>query len=150
MLLDHLGGVVPFEAEVPSALGLRPVIDHHVRSVLAQTEAVGGVDPDLAEDALRADPIFESSPRVLRATLFAVAARADEDVRLVVPDLRRRLRFLRRGAVGRCPDLLLKLLLFLGDDLLRLRLPGSTDRVNFLLNENRSRNLYTTLGAWIV
>ena len=52
MLLDYLGGVVLVEAEVPDALGLRPVVDDHVRAMLAQAKAVGGVDPDLAEDAL--------------------------------------------------------------------------------------------------
>jgi hypothetical protein len=107
--------------------------------VFAQAEAVYSVYPDLAENALRADPVFESSSRVLGATLFTVAARADEDVGLVVPDLRRGLPFLRRYAVARGPDLLLELLLFLGDGLLRLRLPVSTNRVNFTLNENRSR-----------
>ncbi len=126
MLLNYLGDVGLVEAEVPSALWLRSVVDDHVRTVLAQAETVDGVDPNFTEDAFRADPVLQRSPRVLRATLFAVATRADEDVRLVVPDFRRGLYFLRYDAIGRGPDLLLELLLFLGDDLLRL--PGSANR----------------------
>jgi len=137
VLLDYLGGVVLGEAEVPSTFRLRPVVDDHVRAVLAQAEAVDGIDPHLAQDALRADPIFESSPRVLNATLFTVAARTDEAVRLVISDLRRGLCFLRYDAPGCGPNFLLELLLFLRDDLLRL--PGSANRVKFSLNENHSR-----------
>jgi hypothetical protein len=44
VIRDDLGSVVLFEAEVPGALR----VDDGVRAVLAQDEAIYGVDPDLA------------------------------------------------------------------------------------------------------
>lgn len=83
------------EAEVPGTFWLRTVVDDGIGAVLAETEAVDGVEADLAEEALRANLALYGLPRLFRATLFAVAARADEHVRLVVTDLRRGLFFER-------------------------------------------------------
>ncbi len=58
VLLDYLRGVILVEAEVPSALWLRSVVDDHVRAVLAQAETVDSVDPNFTEDTFRADPVL--------------------------------------------------------------------------------------------
>src|SRR3954453_12303344 len=49
VLLDNLGDVGLREAQVPSAPGLRPIVDDDVWAVLAQAEAVDGVDTDVAK-----------------------------------------------------------------------------------------------------
>ena len=45
VLLDNLGNVGLFEAQIPGALR----VNDDVGTVLAQVEAVDGVDPDLAQ-----------------------------------------------------------------------------------------------------
>jgi hypothetical protein len=110
--------VVLPKAKVPSPFGLCPVVDDDVRPVLAQAEAVHGVYTDLAEEVPGTQLVLKGLFRVLRAPLLAVSAGADEDVRLVVPNLCPSLWLLRRGAVG---SPLLELL-FLGDGRLRIRL----------------------------
>ncbi len=46
-----LGNVALVEAEVPGAFRVRPVVDDDVGAVLAQAEAVDGVDADVVEEA---------------------------------------------------------------------------------------------------
>ena len=88
VVLDHFWSLTLVQAKVPGAFGVRPVVDYGVGTVLAKPEAINGVEANLPEDALQADLALYSLPRFFCAALLAVAARTDEHVRFVVPDLR--------------------------------------------------------------
>ena len=110
----YLGHVLLYHAEVPGAAR----VDHEVRAVLAEAEAVRGVDAHVPVQALRAQLVLEGLADGFGSALLAIAALADEHVGFVVPHLRGRLRERRRRAVLRRLSLL-RLLALLRDSFLR-------------------------------
>jgi hypothetical protein len=114
VLLYYLGHVILYDAEVPGA----PWVDDEVRAVLAEPEAVHGVDADVPVHALRAQLVLERSADGLGSALLAVTALADQHVGVVVADLRGWLRERRQGSVL----LFTFLLTFPGDGFLRFQL----------------------------
>jgi hypothetical protein len=110
----YLRYVVLRNAEVPGTAR----VDHEVRAVLAEAEAVCGVDAHVPVQALRAQLVLESLADGFGSALLAVAALADEHVGVVVPDLRGRLCERRQRADFRRP-FLLRLLTLLRDRFLR-------------------------------
>jgi hypothetical protein len=82
--LYHLGHVLLYDAEVPGT----PWVDHEVRTVLAEAEAVYGVHAYVPVHTLRAQLVLERLAHGFGPALFAVATLADEHVGVVVPDLR--------------------------------------------------------------
>jgi hypothetical protein len=114
VLFYHLGYVVLRNAEVPGAAR----VDHEVRAVFAEAEAVCGVDAHAPVQALRAQLVLEGLADAFGSALLAVAALADEHVGVVVPDLRGRLGERRQRAAFRRPSLL-SLLALLRDRFLR-------------------------------
>ena len=86
VLLYDLGDFLFVEAEVPGA----GRVDDHVRAVLAEAEALDFVYPDVPVHPFGAQLAFELFLQVFGTALFAVAAVADQDVRVVVAYLRRR------------------------------------------------------------
>jgi hypothetical protein len=112
--LYYLGHVLLYDAEVPGT----PWVDHEVRTVLAEAEAVYGVHANVPVHALRTQLVLERLAHGFGPALFAVATFADEHVGVVVPDLRGRLCEPRqRVALPRL--LLLGLLASLRDNFLR-------------------------------
>lgn len=87
VLLHDFGDLLFIEAEIPGAGG----IYDGVGAVLAEPEAPYVVHPDVPVYALCPQLVFEFLFHVFRAALFAVAAVADQDVRVVVSYLRLRL-----------------------------------------------------------
>src|SRR5215212_1659726 len=102
VLFYHLGYVVLRNAEVPGAAR----VDHEIRAVFAEAEAVCGVDTHVPVQALRAQLVLEGLADGFGSALLAVATLADEHVGVVVPDLRGRLRERRQNAAFRRPYLL--------------------------------------------
>jgi hypothetical protein len=111
VLVHYLRHVLLCDAEIPGAAR----VDHEVRAVLAEAEAVCGVDAHVPVQALRAQLVLESLADGFGSALLAVAALADEHVGVVVPDLRGRLGERRQ----RAGQLLLRLLALLRDSFLR-------------------------------
>jgi hypothetical protein len=112
--LYYLGHVLLYDAEVPGT----PWVDHEVRAVLAQAEAVYGVYAYVPVHALRAQSVFERLADGFGSALFTVATLAYEHVGIVVPDLRGRLCERRQRAT--LLRFLLRLLASLRDGFLRL------------------------------
>ena len=122
MPLYYLGHVLLYDAEVPGT----PWVDHEIRTVLAEAEAVYGVHANVPVHALRAQLVLERLAHGFGPALFAVATLADEHVGVVVPDLRGRLCERRQRATLLC--FLLRLLASLRDGFLRfLRRAGAID-----------------------
>jgi hypothetical protein len=71
--LYHLGHVLFCDTEVPGA----PRVDHEVRTVLAEAEAVYGVHAYVPVHALRAQLVLERLADGFEPALFAVAALTD-------------------------------------------------------------------------
>jgi hypothetical protein len=133
VLLNYFWSVALAQAEVPSTFGFRSVVDNGVGTVLAKSEALDGIEANLAEQSLHADLALYSLPGLFCATLLAVTARADEHVRFIVSGLRRGLLFWR--------------LLFLRDGFLRIRPRSAWDQVN---SRSVLSHLYTTHEARVV
>jgi hypothetical protein len=112
--VHYLGHVLLYYAEVPGTAR----VDHEVRAVLAEAEAVCGVDAHVPVQALRAQLVLEGLADGFGSALLAVAALADKHVGVIVPDLRGRLSERRQRAALRRP-LLLYLLALLRDSFLR-------------------------------
>jgi hypothetical protein len=109
--LYYLGHVLLTDADVPGT----PWVDHEVRTVLAESEAVYGVHAYVPVHTLRAQFVLEPLADGFGSTLLAVAALADQHVGVVVPDLRGRLCARRQRATLLC----FLLLASLRDDFLR-------------------------------
>jgi len=111
--LYYLGHVLLYDAEVPGT----PWVDHEIRTVLAEAEAVYGVHANVPVHALRAQLVLKRLAHGFGPALFAVATLADEHVGVIVPDLRGRLCERRQRATLLC--FLLRLLASLRDGFLR-------------------------------
>jgi hypothetical protein len=114
VLLYYLGHVLLYDAEIPGATR----VDDQVRAVFTEAEAVHGVYAYVPVHALSAQLILERLADGFGSALFAVAVLADEDVGVVVPNLRGRLCKRRQRAVFL--RALLRLLALLRDVFLRL------------------------------
>ena len=114
VFFDDLWGVGLYEAEVPGP----GRVDDGVGAVFAEAQALDGIYPDVAVHARGAKLVLEGLADVFGAAFFAVAALADEDVGVVVANLRDGLCGRGEGAVPRA--ILAKLFRFLGDGYLRL------------------------------
>ena len=113
--LYYLGHVLLYDAEVPGT----PWVDHEVRTVLAEAEAVYGVHANVPVHALRAQLVLERLAHGFGPALFAVATLADEHVGVVVADLR--VGLIEDGERAVLLRALLRLLASLRDGYLRFR-----------------------------
>jgi hypothetical protein len=80
-----LGYVSSVQAQVPGSAG----VDDSVGAVLAEAQAIDGVHADVAVHVGVAQLALEGLAEFAGAAFLAVLAFADQDVRVVVPDLRR-------------------------------------------------------------
>jgi hypothetical protein len=104
VLLDDLRDVGYPEAEIPGSTR----VDDDVWAVLAQAEAIDGVNANGPGHASLTKLAFEHLADVLRTAFLAVATLADQHVGLVVP-------YLREGANRPCVMLFRLLRSLLGD-----------------------------------
>ncbi len=110
MTLHDLRHVILNEPEIPDSTW----IHDSVGTVLAQTEALDGINADVAVHPRRPQLVLERLADIFGAALLAVSAFADEHLSVVVSDLR--IRFIATQERWDPAGLSAILLVLFGDD----------------------------------